>query len=56
MEEEERKKKEAEEALPEDEKSRLALLKQAESKKNEGNEFYKKKDFENALKLYEEAL
>ena len=55
-EEEARKKKEAEEALPEDEKAKLALKKQAEAKKNEGNEFYKKKDFTNALRLYEEAL
>jgi stress-induced-phosphoprotein 1 len=55
-EEEERKKREAEEALPEEEKQRLAVLKQAEAKKNEGNEFYKKKQFEQALALYSEAL
>ena len=55
-EEAERKKKEAEEALPTEEKARLVLTKQAEAKKNEGNEFYKKKDFTNALRLYDEAL
>ncbi len=55
-EEAERKKREAEEALPAEEKERLALIKRAEAKKNEGNEYYKKKDFANALALYNEAL
>jgi stress-induced-phosphoprotein 1 len=32
------------------------LIKRAEAKKNEGNEYYKKKDFANALALYNEAL
>jgi stress-induced-phosphoprotein 1 len=55
--EEEKKRKEDEEnALPEEEKSRIARKKQAEVKKNEGNEFYKKKQFEQALQLYDEAI
>lgn len=49
----ERKKKEQEEALPEEEKQKLAIMKQAEAKKNEGNEYYKKKDFTKALELYD---
>lgn len=55
--EEEKRKKEDEEAkLPEEEKLRIATKKQAEAKKAEGNDFYKKKDFPNALRLYGEAL
>lgn len=44
-EEEARRKREAEEALPAEEKERLAKQKAAEAKKNEGNEFYKKRQF-----------
>lgn len=55
-EEAERKKKEEEEALPDEEKKRLAIKKEAEAKKNQGNDFYKKKDFQNALVLYDEAI
>lgn len=55
--EEEKKRKEAEEAaLPEEEKLRLARKKAAEAKKAEGNEAYKKKQFEQALKFYSEAI
>lgn len=42
--------------MPEEEKQKIALKKQAEAKKNEGNEFYKKKQFEQALKHYDEAI
>lgn len=56
-EEEEKKRKEEEEAkLPEEEKVKIAKRKEAETKKNEGNAAYKKKDFETALALYEEAI
>jgi len=34
----------------------LEIKKQAEDLKAKGNEFYKKKDFENALKFYQEAI
>ncbi len=55
--EEEKKRKEDEEnALPTEEKLKIALKKQAEAKKNEGNEFYKKKNFAEAIKLYDEAI
>ena len=55
--EEEKKKKEDEEnALPAEEKLKIALKKQAEAKKNEGNEQYKKKNFQEAIKLYDEAI
>ena len=52
-EEDEKKKKEAEEAaLPEEERLKVQTQKEAEALKAQGNDFYKKKDFENALKLY----
>jgi stress-induced-phosphoprotein 1 len=55
--EEDKKRKEDEEnALPQEEKDRIARKKAAEVKKNEGNEYYKKKQFEEALKLYDEAI
>jgi len=56
QEEAERKKKEEEEAMPEEEKQKLAIIKQAEALKNQGNDFYKKKDFEKALELYDQAI
>jgi stress-induced-phosphoprotein 1 len=56
-EEEEQKKKEEEQAkLPEEERKKIQDGKDAEAKKLEGNAAYKKKDFENALKLYQEAI
>lgn len=55
--EEERLKKEAEEAaLPPDEREKIQKKKNAEADKAKGNEFYKKKDFENALKYYQLAI
>lgn len=57
QEEDEKKRKEAEEAaLPEDERLKVQAKKEAEAFKAQGNEFYKKKDFENALKLYQQAI
>ena len=44
-EEEKRRKEEEEAALPEEEKQKIARKKQAEAKKAEGNEFYKKRQF-----------
>lgn len=34
----------------------MAQKKQAEAKKNEGNDYYKKRDFAKALELYSEAV
>ena len=42
--------------LSPDERKVRETQKAANEKKKEGNEFYKKKDFENALKAYEEAV
>ena len=42
--------------MPEEERAKIAKKKEAEAKKAQGNEFYKKRDFENALKLYQEAI
>jgi len=39
-----------------DERAALQLQRDAEAKKLQGNEFYKKKDFPNAIKLYSEAI
>lgn len=55
-EEEARKKAEAEAALPQEEKEKLNKAREAEAIKNKGNEFYKKRDFENALKYYFDAI
>jgi stress-induced-phosphoprotein 1 len=56
-EEDEKKKKLDEEAkLPEEERLKLAGKREAEDLKAKGNEFYKKKDFENALKYYDLAI
>jgi len=57
QEEDAKKKKEAEFAgLPEEERVRITATKEAEAFKAEGNDFYKQKDFENALKLYQQAI
>jgi stress-induced-phosphoprotein 1 len=56
-EEDEKKKKEAEDAaLPEEERIKVQTQKEALAFKDEGNAYYKKKDFENALKLYQQAI
>jgi stress-induced-phosphoprotein 1 len=53
----EKKKKEAEEAnLPEEERNALNIKKEAEVFKNEGTEFYKARNFEKALELYQKAI
>ena len=53
-EEDEKKKKEAEEAaLPEGERVKVQTAKEADAFKAQGNDFYKKKDFENAIKSYQ---
>lgn len=55
--EDEKKKKEAEEAaLPPEEKARLAKKKEADEIKAKGNEYYKNRDFDNALKYYQQAI
>lgn len=42
--------------MPSEEKARLAAKKAADELKAKGNEYYKAKDFDNALKLYQEAI
>ena len=42
--------------MPSEERQKLQKIKDAEVKKQEGNEFYKKKDFEKALELYTAAI
>jgi tetratricopeptide (TPR) repeat protein len=42
--------------LPSEERLKLQKIKDAEAKKQEGNEFYKKKDFARALELYSAAI
>lgn len=42
--------------MPDDERKKIQDKKDAEAKKLEGNAAYKKKDFENALKYYQEAI
>jgi stress-induced-phosphoprotein 1 len=52
----EAKRKAAEEAaMPSEERQKIQRAKDAEALKLKGNEFYKKKDFETALKHYNEA-
>lgn len=46
----------AEAELPDEEKQALQRQRDAEAKKLEGNAFYKKKDFPNAIKFYSEAI
>merc|ERR1719498_3020 len=56
-EEEEARQREAEEAaLPEEERAKIQAKKDAEALKAKGNDFYKSKDFENALKFYQQAI
>ena len=56
-EEDAKKRKEQEEqSLPEEERQKLAKKKEAEALKNQGNDHYKQKDFENALQLYQQAI
>lgn len=50
-----RRKAEEEEALPSEAKMQIQREKDAEAKKAQGTEFYKKKDFVKALELYTEA-
>mmetsp|Transcript_27973 Transcript_27973/g.37337 ORF Transcript_27973/g.37337 Transcript_27973/m.37337 type:complete len:105 (-) Transcript_27973:820-1134(-) len=42
--------------MPNEEREALQRSRDAEAKKLEGNGFYKKKDFPNAIKLYSEAI
>ena len=42
--------------MPSEERQKLQRIKDAEVKKQEGNEFYKKKDFAQALELYTAAI
>ena len=42
--------------MPSEEKAALQRQRDAEAKKLEGNAFYKKKDFPNAIKFYSEAI
>ena len=52
-----RRRQEEEDAqLPSEAKLQLQRAKDAEAKKLEGNEFYKKKDFEKALQHYSAAI
>jgi stress-induced-phosphoprotein 1 len=51
-----RKKQEEEEKLSPEERDKIARKKQAEVLKNEGNELYKREQFAEALKKYDEAL
>jgi len=44
------------EAMPEDEKKRISNQKEAEAKKNQGNEFYKKRKFSEAITAYNAAV
>jgi len=43
-------------AMPEDEKKRITNQKEAEAKKNQGNEFYKKRKFSEAITAYNAAV
>ena len=45
-------KAEEEKKLPDEAKMQLQRERNAEAKKNEGNDFYKKKDFTKATELY----
>jgi len=42
--------------LPEEERLKKKKERDAETFKNEGNEFYKKRQFDQALKLYQQAI
>lgn len=41
--------------MPSEERQKIQRAKDAEAKKAEGTEFYKKRDFAKALELYSEA-
>lgn len=49
-------KRAAEDALPDEEKLKISNAREAEVKKQEGNDFYKKKDFAKAIELYSAAI
>jgi len=49
----EKKKEDEEASLPEEERIKIQTKKEAEAFKAQGNEFYKNKDFENALSHYQ---
>lgn len=51
-EEERRKKEEADAQLPEEERNKIAALKEATAFKDQGNTFYKQKKFDEALNFY----
>jgi stress-induced-phosphoprotein 1 len=55
-EDEKKKREEKESVMTDEEKEELERKKQAESEKQKGNEFYKKKEFEQALQHYNKAL
>jgi stress-induced-phosphoprotein 1 len=55
-EDEERKKQAEFDAMPEAEKLRVRQIQDALKKKNEGNEFYKKKKFAEAIQCYNQAI
>lgn len=42
--------------MTDDERSKIENVKAAEAEKNNGNDFYRKKDFENALIHYSKAI
>ena len=54
--EEKRKKEEAEAALPVEERVKIQLTKEALALKEQGNAHYKKKEFEEALDFYQQAI
>ena len=55
-EEEKKRKEEAENQLPEEERLKLQAQREAEAFKAQGNDYYKKRDFANALKFYQQAI
>jgi len=57
QEEDARLKKEAEEAaLPEEERVKIQMRKEADAIKAQGNDFYKKRQFTEALQYYQQAI
>lgn len=56
-EEDEKRRKEEEDAkLPPEERAKIEQKKQAEAFKAQGNDFYKKRQFEQALEFYQKAI
>ena len=49
-------KEEAENSLPAEEKAKIAKKKEAEAVKAKGNDFYKQRNFPEALKYYQQAI